>query len=257
MRKLAPLALLVFAAGCAGNYYDSWKAKNPDGMITTPSNGTSLHETLAGVYAPPVADYSRFVGKIDVLRFENGEAVAMTEAEIDVAIAGEAKGDYAVVALVRCLSEVDMQRYGGEKVAWYVLDDGGLVAWNHYDFGDNCMGAIDFRPARAAEPELVAYERAATAYADANYPTGMGHVGEYYMKGLVYVGAGRLDDAKAMLKAGDETVDVAQRGERHEDLEGSRAKPSLVGSKEIDAWRERLVQGIASREQAAAAPAAK
>jgi hypothetical protein len=257
MRKLVPLALLAFAAGCAGNYYDSWRAQNPDGVITTPSAGVSLHETLASVYAPPVGDYSRFVGKMEVLRLDGSQAAAMTEEEIDVAVAGDAKGDYAVIALVRCLSEVDMQRYGGEKVAWYVLDDGGLVAWNHYDFSDNCIGTVQFRPASAKDAELVAYERATVAYADANYPQGMGHVGEYYMKGLVYVGAGRLDDAKAMLKAGDETVDVAQRGERHEDLEGSRAKPSLVGSKEIDSWRERLVQGIASREQAASTPAAK
>jgi hypothetical protein len=256
MRSPALVVSLVLAAslGCAGNYYDSWKAKNPDGMITTPSAGISLHEVLASVYAPPVADYSRFVGKIDVLRFPGGQAVVLTEQEIDAVIAEDAKGDYAVIALVRCLSEVDMQRYGGEKVAWYVVDDGGLAAWNHYDFSDNCMVSPDFRPASGKDATLVTYERATTAYADANYPAGMGHVGEYYMKGIVYAGAGRLDDAKAMLAAGDGTVDVAQRGERHEDLEGSRAKPRTIRSADIDAIRERLVKLLEGKEQASAAP---
>jgi hypothetical protein len=257
MRKLALLVLLGSAVGCAGNYYDSWKAKNPDGMITVPSIGSSLHETLASVYAPPVADYSRFVGKIDVLRFEGGSAVAMTPNEIDLAIADGAKGDYAVVALVRCLSEVDMQRYGGEKVAWYVLEDGGLVSWNHYDFNDNCTGSVDFRPAKAAETERVAHERAAAAYEEANYPAGMGHVGEYYLRGLRYLGADRIDEAKAMLAKGDATVDVAQRGERHEDYEHTAAKPRVVKSAEIDAMRDRLAKGIAGREQASAAPATR
>jgi hypothetical protein len=254
MHKLAPLALALFAAGCAGNYYDSWKAKNPDGVITTPSVGISLHETLAGVYAPPIADYSRFVGKLDVLRFDAGAPVAMTAEEVDAALGGDAKGDYAVVALVRCLSEVDMKRYGGEKVAWYVLEDGRLAAWNHYDFADNCVGSIDFRPAKAADAPLVAHERATVAYAEANYPAGMGHVGEYYLQGLVYVGAGRIDEARAMLEKGDATVDVAQRGERHEDFEGSNAKPTLVKSDQIASWRDRLVAKLAE-EGTAAAPA--
>jgi hypothetical protein len=250
----APL-VLAFLLGCAGNYYDSFKAKNPEAVLTTPSNGISLHETLASVYAPPIADYSRFVGKIDVLRFDGQEAVVMTAEEIDVAIAEDAKGDYAVIALVRCLSEVDMKRYGGEKVAWYVLDDGGLAAWNHYDFMDNCVGSADFRPAKGANATLVTYERATLSYADANYPAGMGHVGEYYLQGLAYVGADRLEDAKAMLQKGDATVDVGQRGERHQDYESTSAKPRVVKSAEIDAIRERLVQRIGTKEQASAAPA--
>src|SRR5262245_55912653 len=114
MRTLLALALALASAGCGGgNYYDSYKAKNPDAFLGTPMAGATLHEVLASVYAPPIQATTIFVSKLDVLSLAGGQARLLTPAEVDAAVAGDASGDYGVVVLVRCLSEVDMKRYGG------------------------------------------------------------------------------------------------------------------------------------------------
>jgi hypothetical protein len=247
-----PLVCLLFALGCAANPYDSYKAKNPDWYGEAPTAGASLHETLAGLYAPPVAAYSRTVQKLDVLRLEAGVARKLGDAELDEALATDAPGDYGVVATVSCLSEVDMQRYYGEKVAWYLLQGNRLVAWDHFEYVDRCTGHNDFRPARGDD---LAQERIVLAHRDASFPRSMEHTGELYLKGLAYLGAKRPEDAEAMLRAGDASVDVGQRGERHVDYENAPAGIRQMKSREIDDLRERLVRGLERRETARAAEA--
>jgi hypothetical protein len=255
MRSPALLASLVLAAsfGCAGNYHDSYKAKNPDAFVGTPMRGASLHEVLASLYAPPIVATTLFVSKLDVLSLEDGQPRLMTKAEVDAAVAGEAAGDYGVVVLIRCLSEVDMQRYGGEKVAWYLLEGGKLTAWDQAEFLDRCLFRNEFLPARG---ELVATERLITAHRDANFPVSMAHTGEFYQKGLFYLGADRLDEAEAMLKAGDEFLDVGQRNKRHVDMENAPIQVKPTRESQLDQARQALVDGIARKKaKAEAAPA--
>src|SRR5262249_46806904 len=134
MRRLA-LVVALLALACASNYYDRYRAQNPEWDGVFPARGATLAETLAGLYAPPVASYSRMIGKLDVLRLgPDGSAIVMTQGEIEGAMAAGDTGDYGVVVTLRCLSEVDMQRYSGEKVAWYVLPHNELGAYDHYDF---------------------------------------------------------------------------------------------------------------------------
>jgi hypothetical protein len=250
----ASLVCLAFALGCAANPYDTYKAKNPDWYGEAPTAGASLHETLAGLYAPPVAAYSRTLQKVDVLRLADGGASVLGKAELDEVLATDAPGDYGVVATVRCLSEVDMQRYYGEKVAWYLLPGNRLAAYHHFDFVDRCTGHVSFQPASG---ERVALERVVTAHRDAHFPRSMEHTGEFYLLGLAYLGAKRFEDAEAMLQAGDASLDVGQRGERHVDYENAPAGIRPMKSKEIDELRERLVQGLKRRQTAQAAqPAA-
>lgn len=247
------LACLVFALGCAANPYDTYKAKNPDWYGEAPTAGAPLHETLAGLYAPPVASYSRTLQKVDVLRLADGNATLLGKEELDEVLAADAPGDYGVVATVRCLSEVDMKRYYGEKVAWYLLEGNRLVAWHHFDFVDRCTGNVSFQPAGG---ERLALERLVVAHRDANFPRSMEHTGEFYLMGLAYLGAKRPEDAAAMLRAGDASVDVGERGERHVDYENAPAGIRQMKSKEIDELRERLVQGLKRQSTAEAAQAA-
>ena len=83
----------------------------------------------------------------------------------------------------------------------------------------------------------------------------MEHTGELYLKGLAYLGAKRPEDAEAMLRAGDASVDVGQRGERHVDYENAPAGIRQMKSREIDDLRERLVRGLERRETTRAAEA--
>ena len=249
---VVPLAL---ALGCAANPYDTYKAKNPDWYGEAPTAGASLHETLAGLYAPPVAGYSRFVSKLDVLRFDGGRAVVLTQAQLDEALATDAAGDYGIVATLGCLSEVDLQRYHGEKVAWYLLPGNRLAAYDHFDFVDRCAVSNAFRPEDAERAPL---ERAVVAHRDAKFPRSMEHAGEIYVKGIAYLGAKRPEDARAMLEAGDRAFDVGSRGERHDDFENAPPTLREAKSKDVDLARQRLVEGLARadarRTEAAAAP---
>jgi hypothetical protein len=249
MRALAPLVLIAVA--CAANPYDTYKAKNPDWHGEAPTAGASLHETLAGLYAPPVAAYNRFVSKLDVLRLEDGKATLLTEAELEAVLESDAPGDYGLVATLVCLSEVDLQRYHGEKVAWYLFAENRLVAFDHFDFMDRCAFFNQFQP---AGPEQEALERPVTAHRDASFPGSMEHAGEFYRKGIAYLGAKRPADAAAMLEAGDRAFDVGSRGERHVDFENAPSTLREMKSPEIDALREALAAGLA-RSEAAAAPA--
>lgn len=253
MRTLLALVLALSVAACGGNYHDSYKAKNPDAFFGTPMAGATLHEVLASVYAPPIVATSLFVSKLDVLDVSDGQARLLTEAEVDAAIAGETAGDYGVVVLMRCLSEVDMQRYGGEKVGWYLLKDGKLIYWDQAEFLDKCLFRNEFLPARG---DLVATERLITAHRDANFPTSMAHTGEFYQKGLFYLGADRIEEAEAMLKAGDEFVDVGQKNKRHVDMENApnQVRPTRVT--QLEQARQALVDGIARKKakMAAATP---
>ena len=250
MRTLLALVLALSAVACGGNHYDTYKAKNPDAFLGTPMAGASLHEVLASVYAPPIVATTLFVSKLDVLDVSDGSARLLTEAEVDAAIASDASGDYGVVVLVRCLSEVDMQRYGGEKVAWYLLQDGKLVAWDQAEFLDRCLFRNEFFPAKG---ELVATEKRITAHRDAAFPTSMAHTGVFYQKGLFYLGADRLEEAEAMLKAGDEFLDVGAQGEQHVDMENAPQQVRKT-SRSLNAQaRQALVDGIARKKAKAAA----
>ena len=254
MRTLLALVLAFSASACGGNYYDSYKAQNPDAFLGTPMAGASLHEVLASVYAPPIVATTLFVSKLDVLDVAEGQARLLTEAEVDAAIAGGAAGDYGVVVLVRCLSELDMKRYGGEKVAWFLLQDGKLVAWDQAEFLDKCLFHNEFLPARG---ELVATERLITAHRDANFPTSMAHTGELYVKGLFYLGADRLDEAEAMLKAGDEFVDVGGGNKSHVDFENAPNQVRQSPESAFQKARQALVDGIARKKAKAEATAAQ
>jgi hypothetical protein len=253
MRTLLALVLALLVTACGGNYYDSYKAKNPDAFLGTPVAGATLHEVLASVYAPPIVATTLFVSKLDVLDVSDGQARLLTEAEVDAAVAGDAAGDYGVVVLLRCLSEVDMQRYGGEKVAWYLLQDGKLVAWDQAEFLDRCIFRNEFFPAKG---ELVATEKRITAYRDANFPTSMAHTGEFYVKGLFYVGADRVEEAEAMLKAGDEALDVGSKGKGHVDMENAPQQVRQGREPQFQQARQALVDAIARKKakMAAASP---
>jgi hypothetical protein len=235
MRSIPGLVMLL-ALGCAANYHDAYKAKNPDGYGEAPTNGASLHEALAGLYAPPTADYRRFVSKLDVLRIAEGGPTKLAPAEIDAAIDAGAADTFAVVATLGCRSEVDLEIYSGEKVGWMLLPEGKLASWDLPEYTDRCVVSNAFQPGDASLADL---EKQVAAYRDANFPRSMAHVGEYYQKGLAYVAVGRIADAEAMLAAGDRGFDVGTRGEQIVRFDTPRGV-QLADSADVAALRRRL-----------------
>jgi hypothetical protein len=244
----APLVCLLLL-GCASNYYETYRSTHEGWVSDLPTAGMSLPETLAGIYAPPVADYSRIIAKLDVLALEDGAVRRLTADEVAAAFEQDASGDYGVVATLRCQSEYDLKRYMGEKVAWYLLVDGKLAAYDHFDFVDRCTVANSFLPAAG---EKVALERRVTDHRDARFPRSMEHEAEYYRKGIAYIAAGRRDDALRMLEAGDRTLDVGERGARRVDYGNAPSGLRQTRGADIDRSRAQLVQALDSSASDAA-----
>lgn len=230
--------------GCASNYYDTYKASHPDWYGAGPTPGASLHESLAIIYAPPVSDNRRFVSKLDVLRLTDAGPVRLTGPEIETAFSSGARETYAVVAMLTCRSQADLQVFVGEKMGWMLLPDGKLAAWDLPEYADRCTVFNNFRP---ADPPLADLEARVVAHRDAHFPRSMQHAGELYRKGLAYLAVGRIDDAEAMLAAGDQSFDVGARGERPMDFDTLRGTP-VSSASEIANLRRKLASELLARQ---------
>jgi hypothetical protein len=243
MRSAFVLALATL--GCAANHYDTYKAKNPEWYGEFPTEGVSLHETLAGIYSPPRGDWRRLIHKLAVLEVGEGGARELSKPELDAALAEDRAGDYAVVAALGCQSEYAQQTFLGEKVAWFLFDDNRLVAYDSIDYSERCVVLSEFKPATR---ELAERERAVVAWRDASFPKSMEHVIDFYRKGFEYLRVGRVSDARAMLARGDSAFDVAGRGEQHVEFEGPSRSVRTADKSDTAKARDLLVRGLAKAE---------
>jgi hypothetical protein len=245
----AAVFLALAALACAANPYDTYKAKNPEWYGEFPTEGASLHETLAGIYSPPRGDWRRLIHRLAVLEVGAGGARELSAEELDAALAEDRVADYGVVAALGCQSEYATQMFLGEKVAWFLFDQNRLVAYDSIDFAERCVVVNEFKPATKA---LAERERAVVAFRDASFPKSMEHVIEFYRKGFEYLRVGRVADARAMLERGDAGFDVAQRGEHHVEFEGPSRSVRIADEGDTAKARDLLVRGLAKAEGAAA-----
>ena len=244
---MRPFSLLLgLALGCAANPYDSYKAKNPEWYGEFPTEGASLHETLAGIYSPPRGDWNRLIHKLAVLELGEGGARELSKSELDAVLGEDRAGDYAVVAALGCQSEYALQgSVRGEKVAWFLFDDNRLMAYDSVDFAERCTVMAEFKP---ASKELAERERAVVAWRDASFPKSMEHVIDFYQKGFAYLRVGRVADARAMLERGDAGFDIAARGEHHVEFEGPSRSVRIADKADTAKARDLLVRGLAKAE---------
>ena len=243
MRQIFLFVLLVvIGGGCAGggSYYKTYQTKDPNWVSTFPNEDAGLHETLAGLYAPNAFDYRLLVGKLSVLRVAEDGAVELSKEQIEAALAEPPGSDsYGVVAVLNCRSQIDTRMWQGEKVSWLLLEQGRLSAWDVHEFTHRCVVGNRFRPASAHRAAL---EEQVTAFRDRRFPRSMGHPSEYYMKGVQYLLAGRLEAAERMLALGDETFDASSG--RGIVFEKPSEKLGTVGDSEIAFARGELVHAI-------------
>ena len=126
-------------------------------------------------------------------------------------------------------------------MAWYLLPEGRLAAYDHYRFEDECGAANEFRAARGerAAVEREAMERVAGAGPRFTLE-------QAYARGLAYVEAGRLDEARAMLLIGE-------RGYRQVSAQ-LRASGRQGALSEVERMRASLMRalGVAPRREGGA-----
>ncbi len=154
------------------------------------------------------------------------------------------EADYAVVANFTCSSRVDLQRYAGEKIGWYLLRKNRLRAFDHYDFVEACTVSNTFVPAPVEGAEA---ERALQQHVAAEYPQSMVHVGELFQKGVIYARLDRVDDAKRMLSAGMSAFDAGGDNPATE-FETPGVHLEVDRADDVRSLRDLLVREIAAAE---------
>lgn len=171
-----------------------------------PRKDATVSETLDSIVAPRTTNALVTTRDVRVLRID---ADPWQEIPINDVKSGRyapsPSARYAIVASLNCQAHVDLARYYAEELSWYLLPAGRLAAWDHHDFGDACTMLFEFEPARG---DQIADEKHLLEYVKKSFPSSVIHPNELYGQGLAYTRVGRLDDAQAMLEAGDRGFDV-------------------------------------------------
>ena len=211
------LACAIAASGCAGNYFRAYQETHPDWAFVFPDRDANLEQTVASLYAPPPIGTQLSIRRLELLRVdtEPWQPIPFEQLRSGAYVSTD-EADYAVVADYVCQSRVDLQRYHGEKIAWYLLPGNRLGAFDHYEFIEGCTVSNLFTPAPTEAAEL---EREVQQHVASEYPLSMVHVQELFQKGVIYARADRVDDAKRMLNEGraafDSSGDDAPPNSRH------------------------------------------
>jgi hypothetical protein len=249
-RLVLALVLVFVLPACAGNYFRAYQKAHPEWDFVFPDLGANLEQTVASLYAPPPLGTQLGVRRLEILRVdtEPWQPIAFDALRSgDYASTDEA--DYAVIVNYHCIGRVDLQTYQGEKVAWYLLPQNRLRAYDHYEFVEACTVANLFAP---APPEQAAVERALQAHVAAAYPRSMVHVAELYQKGLIYARLDRIDDAKRMLNEGRGAFDVGS-DDKPTEFETPGVRLAVVRADDARSLHDLLVREIMAAEARLAA----
>jgi hypothetical protein len=214
---------LLACLGCASSYYDEYRSRHPGLQPGPPVEGASLEEVLAALHAPnPVETVEVEIARLGV--FETGP-----EAWTDVSFEAIRRGDwasndaasYAVLVSWRCVFSEGLREDGTLRSGYYLLPDNRLAARDHYSFRDRCAVRNQFSAARGAQIPL---EREAMRRVAAWQGATRLDLAQAYRRGLAFVEAGRLDDARAMLVASE----PGYRAVTSRLAIGSRAPDSII-----------------------------
>jgi hypothetical protein len=206
MRDLAvAVTLLAFLPGCVTSYYAQYQKQHPEWIPAFPDTEANLEQTVASIYAPSVTGNRLTVRRLEILRVDTDPWQEVEFSELrSGAFESSSSQSFAVVADFVCQGRVELQTYVGEKIAYYLLPDNRLQAYDHYQFIEGCTVYDDFLPATG---DLISLERSVLSWIEGRYPKSMVHVTEIFQKGLAYVAVGRVDDAKRMLALGRQGFD--------------------------------------------------
>ena len=252
-RRAASLLLSVaalLASACAGNYFRSYQKTHPDWVFAFPDTEANLEQTVASLYAPPPIGTQLSIRRLEILRVdrEPWQPIAFDELKSGRFVSSD-EMDYAVVADFTCSSRVDLQRYEGEKIGWYLLRRNRLRAFDHYEFVEGCSVSNTFVPAPA---EGAPVERTLQQHIASEYPRSMVHVTEIFQKGVIYARLDRVDDAKRMLSQGLSAFDASSDVKATE-FETPGVHLEVARADDARSLRDLLVREIAAAEARLAA----
>ncbi len=235
------LLLGVAGVGCATDYAERYRLAHPGWTPRPPLAGDSLEETLASLQTGPEGPFEVSVRELRVLRVDVEPWETLS---VDSAVAGPEAQIIAVIADRRCKGRQGIRFFGSERVSWYLFVAGGLVSYDHFEFGEACEPRNHYLPSRA---EHLATERALIRDAARRYPESTPTTEEMLSRGLALVSAGRLPDAERMLRSADREIDFMSAEvetspqEERESLEEKERR--------LRAMRAKLSRAIAAAEK--------
>jgi len=236
---LRPLLLAAAAAlGCQSGFYEEYRAAHPGFEPVLPRVDASLMQVLAALHAPtPVESIEVELSQLAIFRTD-GER--WSEIPFETLRIGEASlpdaADIAVLVAWTCRFEAGLDTRGARKAGYYLLPGGRLVAYDHYGFRERCRSENEFRAAR--DEALVATEREALGRVSA-VGTRLS-LAQAYRRGLEYVEAGRLPEARGMLVVGERSYRASVRK--------LRAAGELTELAEVERMRRSLMRALGVRE---------
>ena len=226
------LALVVVATAlaCQSTYYDEYLAKHPGFEPTLPRADATLREVLAALHAPTaVESIDVALSQLAIYRVDGED---WSEIRLDAIRSGTAQvpadADYVVLVGWACSFEQGLTTRGSKNVGYYLFLGDRLAAYDHYAYREQCKSINEFRAARGM---LVDTERQAL-----DRVSGKGtriSLTQAYRRGLAYVEAGRLTEARAMLVLGERSYRLAaerlRAGGRQDALDGvQRVREGLM-----------------------------
>jgi hypothetical protein len=227
------LALLL---GCVPGYLESYQARHPGWEPALPQPGQGLEEVLAALHREsPVDTIDVEIAGLEVLRADEDPWLVTPFEDIRSGEAPLSPGrDSVVLALLACTYNPGIAPETRTRWAIYLLPAGRLEAWDHATFREDCHATNEFVPARGA---AVALERGAMlALRERGGRVQIG-LGDTYRRGFAFVEAGRLDEARAMLEAGERL-----RRRQLLEVRAGRMSPDLL--RETQRPREKLMRAL-------------
>jgi hypothetical protein len=220
---------------------ERYRLSHPGWTARPPIAGDSLEQTLALLQTKPEDPFEVSVLEFRVLR---ADVEPWETLSVDSAIATPEAQIIALIAPQRCKGRRGIHFFGSERVSWYIFVAGGLVSYDHFEFGEACEPANHYLPSRG---EQLATERALVRYAASRYPESAPTTEEMLGKGLALVSAGRLPEAERLLRSADREIDFMSakiETSSQEEREALEAK-----EKRLRAMRVKLSRAIAAAQK--------
>ncbi len=236
------LALVVVATvlACQSTYYDEYLASHPAFEPILPRADATLREVLAALHAPnPIESIEVRLSQLAIFRADDERWSeirfdAIRRATVQLA----AEADYVVLVAWTCSFEQGLETRGSRNAGYYLLPGNRLAAYDHYDHRERCRSVNEFRAARGV---LVATERQALDRVSSE-GTRLS-LTQAYRRGLAYLEAGRLVEARAMLVIGERSYRAA--------AQQLRAAGRQAALADVQRAREGLMRALGLEEKPA------
>jgi hypothetical protein len=256
--------LLVLAAGSLDVPGCSWHRPGeadavapPAAAAAAPGVGASLAEVLALAGVREDGSFSVDAELQRVARVSEGiwEDVPTRSAR-RADFAPDAAADYVVVVRRSCRDWAGRERWQDERASWFLLPAGRLAAFDHWTFGPRCALANAFRPLAADSPSQVT-ERDLLRWLDQRHPPGRVPVEIRFQRGAAYTEAGRLEEARAMLRFADDALQSREDLFEKREVSTAEAEAFEAEGRRLRALRNDLRAAIRRAEEAAPPGAAE